>query len=272
MWKKYRQVYFNADGGAGGGADAGAAGDQGGQQGSGDSLGWRAGLPVEYRDHEHVKGFTKVGDFVKSAIDLKTEHTGLQGKLANAIIKPGENATSEERSAYLKSLGVPESPDGYEFPAVEGIQQNEQMTAWARGVFHKHGIPKEAAAGISQEWDRFMLEMDKAHQEAVQNGMKEADTQLRDEWKGDYDKNIEVTKRGFQAFEKVVPGFAEFLDQTTPAGVKIGNDPRMLKVFNAIGKAIGDDLSFPGATPPGQQQQVGDLRSIYKVPNPPKVD
>jgi hypothetical protein len=267
----WNRVNFAADdAGAGGGAgDQGAVGDAG-------SLGWRAALPDEYKEHEFVKPHGKPGDFVKAALEIKAERDALNTRLEGSIVKPGEGAKPEEISAYRKALGVPESPTEYEFPKTEGIEQDPKVIEWSRGIFHKFGIPKDAAAGIVQEWDAFVHGMNAeqerlAGEEAVAK-VKETDTALRAEWKADYDKNFEETKRGYAAFEKVVPGFSELLDSVKVAeGVMLGNDPRMLKIFHAIGKAIGDDFSVPG-NPGGEAKKTGDFSSIYKVPNPPRAD
>ena len=79
-------------------------------------LGWRAALPNEFKEHEFVKTFTKPGDFVKTALEIKTERDTLNAKLASAIFKPSDKATPEEITAFHKSLGVPEKADEYEFP------------------------------------------------------------------------------------------------------------------------------------------------------------
>mgnify|MGYP001588601234 FL=1 len=86
------------------------------------SLGWRAALPDEFKDHEFVKTFQKPGDFVKSALEIKTEADGLKARLANAVIKPGENASPAEITAYRLALGVPEKSTDYEFPKGEGLR------------------------------------------------------------------------------------------------------------------------------------------------------
>ena len=233
------------------------------------NLGWRAALPDEYKTHDYVKTFQKPGDFVKSALEIKAERDGLTAKLGQAIFKPGENAKPEEISAYHKALGVPEKSDDYEFPKTEGVEHDPQMLSWARGMFHKAGLNKEQAGVISQGWDSFMSEMAKANDEAVKKGITEAETALKAEWKADYDKNLEITRRGYDAFEKVVPGFKDILELDTPGG-KIGNNPVMTKVFHMIGKAIGDDLSIPGLPNSVPPKVEANFQSIYKVPNPPR--
>lgn len=261
---------YSPDDGAGGAGDGNQTppGDTG--QGDGQAPGWIAALPDEQKGNEYVKGFQKPGDFVDAALKLKTEHEALKPKLETAIFKPGENATDDEKVAFNKALGVPDSADGYEFPKGEGVEHDDQMISWAKDTFKSANLSVEQGAIMSQAWDGFMQEMGSARAEADAAGVKEADTALREEWKSDYDKNIAETQRGYQAFEKVVPGFSEFLAMPADGGVSIGNNPVMLKAFHAIGKAIGDDFSFPAGSPSKQQEGPQGFSSIYKTPNPPK--
>lgn len=269
--KDFYRVMFSPDEGAGGATDQG---------GTGEAPGWVAALPDELKGNDWIKGFQKPGDFAKSALDLKTKSETLETRMQGAIFKPGKDAKPEEVAAYRQALGVPDSPDKYDFPKAEGVEHNEQMTTWARGVFHKYGVPQEAAAGITQEWDSFMQAMGASMQEAndaaAAQAVKTAEEALRTEWKQDFDKNLELTKRGYAAFDKLVPGFTELLQSVESAkGVKLGNDPRMSKMFKVIGDAISDDGSFPGFKAPSGNAQGGPgdgLASMYKVPNPPRND
>jgi len=186
------------------------------------------------------------------------------------FFKPGENATPEEQAAYHKALGVPESADGYEFPKGEGVEHDDKMIGWAKETFKSANLSVEQGAAISQAWDGFMQGMEQAQKEAEEQGVKDADEALKTEWKSDYDKNIAETQRGYQAFEKVVPGFAEFLARTTDGGMSVGNNPMMLKAFHAIGQAIGDDFSVPSGVPRQESDKPEGFSSIYKTPNPSK--
>jgi len=197
------------------------------------SLGWRAALPAEFKEHEYVKTFTKPGDFVKSALEIKTEHDALKTKLGSAIFKPGENATPEEKAAYQKALGVPEKSTDYEFPKGEGIEHDEKFTLWAKDLFHKADISKDAAAVLSQGWDSYMKEFVAAQQKVEDDAIKEVETKLKTEWKAEYDKNFELSKRAFNKFSGA--DLSEFKAH-----------PTLIKAFFEVGKAMGEDTSPPG--------------------------
>lgn len=232
------------------------------QSGNVESLGWRAALPDELKTNEFVKTFTKPGDFVKSALDIKAEADGLKSKLANAIFKPGDGSNEEEVKAFRTALGVPDTPDGYEFPEVEGVQHDEQMVSLFSNLFHKAGVGKEAAAVISEGWDNFVKEAQAAQLQKRTQETQEAETKLKSEWGNSYDANIELTRRSFQKFSGT--DLSTFLDETG-----VGNHPVLIKAFYEIGKALGEDQSLQS----GGTSQKYEERIIYdKSPPPPKKE
>ena len=64
---------------------------------------------------------------VKSLAKLAREQDKMIGeqakKLGGAIVPPGKDATPEEIKAYKEKLGVPETPDGYEFKAPKDLPE-----------------------------------------------------------------------------------------------------------------------------------------------------
>jgi len=221
------------------------------------SLGWRAALPNEFKEHEYVKTFTKPGDFVKSALEIKTERDTLNTKLANAIFKPSDKATPEEITAFHKSLGVPDKATEYEFPKGDGIEHDPKMVEWAKNTFHEAKLNKEQASVMSKKWDAFMQELGVAQNAAVEEELSDADGKLKEEWKAEYDVNIELSKRAFKHFANADLG--EFKAH-----------PVLIKAFYAIGKAMGEDFSPKGTQTGGTKLPSGFVYD--KSPAPPKGD
>lgn len=241
---------------------------------------WLAQVPEDLRTNEALTSHETLGDFVKSHLDTVgkvsefdgkvTDYEGqiqtLNDQVSNSIPRLTDDSDDEAKAAYYKALGVPETADAYEFPKGEGIEHDESTIAWARQAFHAAKLNPTQASAISQSWDQFIQGMREANDAAIKEGIETADAALKDKWKADYDQNIKETERGFQAFEKAVPGFNDLLNSEV-AGVRIGNHPVMAEIFHLIGKSIGDDLSIP-SLPAKQENKPGDLRSIYKVQNP----
>ena len=226
-------------------------GDQGNQnQDQNQSLGWRSALPDEYKEHEFVKTFTKPGDFVKSALEIKTEHDALKTRLEGAIFKPDDKATPEQREAFYRSLGKPDKATEYEFPKADGAEHDPEMVKWAQEAFHAANLNKEQAQAIGKAWDGFIDGMVTADKEAKEKAITDTEAKLKTEWMGDYDKNVELSKRAFKKFAD--QELIAFLEETG-----MGNAPLLTKVFANIGKAMGDDTSPQGALPKGETPQIG---------------
>ena len=209
-----------------------------------DSLGWRAGLPDPLKTDATFTPYKTVGDFAKAHIETAKKATELESKLASAIIKPGENATPEEMAAYHKALGVPEKADDYEFPVVEGTERDEKTEKFWKEAFHEIGIGKEHAAELSKVWGQYVKDLTDGLARAEETALKEVETKLKEEWKADYDKNFELSKRAFKKFSGA--DLAEFKAH-----------PVLVKAFYEVGKAMGEDNSPPGSPPAGGKPTVG---------------
>lgn len=212
-------------------------------------------MPDELKSHDFVKTFTKPGDFVKSALEIKAKHDDLESKLANALIKPGEGAKEEDVRAFYKALGVPDKPEEYEMKPVEGAEHDEKVKAWSRGIFHKANLTKDQAEIISREYDVYLTEFMKSQDEASVAAKTEAEGKLKTEWGNEYDKNLEITRRGFQKFSDTE--FAKFLDETG-----VGNNPVLIKAFYKIGLALAEDNSPTGKAADGKDNKP--IGMIYK--------
>lgn len=222
-------------------------GDQGGQDGN---LGWRAALPDEFKEHEYVKTFQKPGDFVKSALEIKTEHESLKTKMEGALFKPGENATQEEREAFYRGIGKPEKATEYDFPTVEGAENDPRMVEWAQKTFHAANLNKDQAAQIGKSWNEFMAAMVKADTEAKEKAKAEAETKIKTELGEQYDEAFELSRRLLS--ENATPEELAFLDESGA-----GNSPVIAKLIFKLAKLTGEDKSLQRGGNPKDQTRVG---------------
>ena len=224
---------------------------------------WVDQMPTDLKTNEAFAGIKTIGDFGKSYLELKgkvSEAEGMKAKLETAIIKPGENATPEEKAAYNKALGIPDKPEEYEFPKGEGVEHDPKMTEWAQKVFHQAGLSKESAAIVSQAWDGFIQGIAQEQQAAIEKAKTDADAAMKKEWGADYDKNLEFTKRGWKKFTDTE--FDKFCDETG-----IGNNPALIKFVFKIGQAMGEDWSPASSQQHGVKPKEGFVYD--KTPAPP---
>jgi hypothetical protein len=210
-----------------------------------DSLGWRAGLSDEHKDHDWAKSYTKVSDFYRDALEVKTKHDDLQSKLDGAIFKPSENATDEQIAAYRKAMGVPDNPTDYEFPKGENIEHDPKMIEFAQKLFHEAGLSAEQAKQVSTAWDAHIQAIAKSLEEQENQALKDVEATQKEKWGDEYDKNFELSKRAFAKFAG--KDLAEF---------KV--HPVLVDAFYEVGKAMGEDETpHGGKGGQGKEPQVG---------------
>jgi len=223
-----------------------------GDEGQGQSLGWRAGLPDPLKNHDAITPYKTVGDFAKVHIETVGKVKELEGKLASAIPRPGEKATDEEKAAYRKAIGVPDKPEDYELPKVEGIETPTKTEEWARKSFHKANLTKEQAKSVGTDWNEFMAGMVAEVDRIAVEQQKEADKKFRAEFKSDEEYN--GAKEGVKRFWKKVSNteFDTFCNETG-----IGNHPTLIKFIYEIAKKTGEDFSPKGGGQRGAEVKPG---------------
>lgn len=254
--KNWFQPLFENDGPAGGGAtgdDAGATGDGSGldlSPGSDDKGGaegnqgagpdranlpkWTAGVKVELRDK--VKQFQTPTDLAQAFIDAS-------GKLENAVILPGEDATEEERAAYLERMGVPKEPKEYELTRPdlpEGVTYDEAFETWFRETAKVAGLSKAQAKTIFDGYNKRVVDNIKAAQEKRKQNREQAKAKLVE--KLGEEQAEAVLARGRKAVRMLGnPAFDGFLDRTG-----LSDDPNMIQFMGRIGELISDDVIAQG--------------------------
>lgn len=235
------------------------AGDQGNlqQDQSQVSLGWRAALPDDIKEHEFVKTFTKPGDFVKKALEIKTEYESLKPKLEKAIFKPDDKATDADKAAYRKAMGVPEKSDEYQFPPGKDGKVDEVIGSFAKTSFHKAGLTKEQAGIIGNDWNAFITGVEKAQLDEESRALKEAEAEIKTEWKEKFDENKNVAQSFFVKVSK--RNDAKLDEESKYFQETYGNDLRAIRFIFNIAKLMGEDGSPASSQQRGGTPQVGML-------------
>lgn len=212
-----------------------------GAVGAGAQLGWRAQLPDDLKTHEAFTPYKNVGELAKTYLDASGKLKELEGRLANFIPKPSENASPEEMAAYFTALGRPESPDKYEFekPQLpEGLNIDPSLDAWFKQAAFEVGLNGGQASALYKQYMSLLGESYKAQLEATNKAREEVTNKLYQEWGDKKAENIETIKLAMSKFGTVE--LNKYFDETGS-----GNDPAMIKFFLSVGKAISED-SFVG--------------------------
>jgi len=204
--------------------------------------GWYAILPKDYQEKyaEQLKGFAKPKD-------LFDAYLSGQEKLKGAIVKPGENATDEERKAYLKALGV---PDKYSLPKVGDEDKGylgdvDGFNKWFEETAAKVDMTQEQAEAFYNLYVSANVQRAKDAAEARAKLEQEQADELNKEWGDKAKENFELSKRAFARY--ATPEFVKFVDAN-----KLGTDPNFIRVFYEISQRISGDRGTdrtPGGTP-----------------------
>jgi len=229
------------------------------------NLGWRAGLPADLQGNETFSQFKTVGDFAKHHLEVADTNNksgekikDLEGKLGKAVFVPENNATEEDRAKFFKAIGRPDKAEDYAFDKIEGLEGQEQLEAWFRGVAFQHGLTKAQAAALHKDYAgayaEAMKQAEAKRVQAIQDGV----ASLKKEWGDKATENEALVKKATDWIEKTIPGFKMQMDKTG-----YGNDTMLCKAFLEIGKAMADDKFVPGKPPGGGPKQKADGTLSY---------
>ena len=220
---------------------------------------WRDTLPDDLKGNPLIGAIPDVATLTKGYISAQT----MIG--AKRIALPGEKATPEEMNEFYKAIGRPESQEKYSPPSVAfdpKLNIDAAGIKEAQGVFFGLGLTDAQQKGIM---DFYATGINKTAGGMVQNAeaaRAAADLQLQKDWGTEYTANLQIAKAALNKF--ATPGAMNELE----AG--LGNNPELIKMFHAMGKAMLEDKSPTGTfkidntSVAGAQQRIAELKSDTK--------
>lgn len=228
-----------ADAGAGqvGAGDAGAAGAAGaGQAGAGAAAPWHGITEPEIASYVENKGWKAPADVIKSYQGAEK----LIGRDPSTLLPiPRADDPAGFRSVMAK-LGLPETPDKYEFAKAEGITPDEGYVGWAKSTFHKVGMTAAQVKELTAEHNAYVAAQLK-QQETDYNLAVEADKKaLLAEWKGGHERMMTAAKTAVAALGFTQP-MIDAMERT------VGYAATM-KHFAELGQKLGESSFSSGAT------------------------
>jgi hypothetical protein len=212
-------------------------------------------LPAEDR--------TKLARF-KSHNDLGKSYLELERKLGASITLPGKNSTAEEREAFHKRLGRPDSPDGYELDSFflpDGVTKADMGEEKFKAQAYELGLSKDQAKAL-HKW-AVDASLEQAKQMKQQQALKKRDASeaLRKEHGLEYEKKLALVGLVNQRFGG--DEWIQFLNEGP------GDDPRLLRVLMKVGEAISEDTLVqgrPAGMEPGERED-----GLLSYPNRPEI-
>jgi len=220
---------------------------------------WRAGIADE-KLRDHAGRFASLDDVIRANLDSRQ-------KLSKAIIPPGKDASEDDVKGYLKAIGVPAEASGYEFPEIPKEQMTDAIQAerdmWAK-EFHDARLPDETAKRLVAKFGEVAQAHAQAQAKADKDFAQSSSEALKAEWGADNDKNMTLANRAFDDMtQRAGIASADMRKIETKDGRFVMDDPRMLKMFAALGREMGEG-SLGGTMTEGDREtideQIRDLR------------
>ncbi len=201
---------------------------------------------------EHSERFNSPLEMAKANLESRK-------KLSKAVIPPSKNASDEEVAAYRKAMNVPESAEGYEYPAMpEGVEMPENVKKlrdkWSE-LFHKHNVPKNVVTEIINTYKGQMEGEVTGLNELSQQHLEKSRDTLKGEWKGDYDKNMLLSSA--TAKELLGDDYEEAKFIKLGDGTWAMDHPAFARVFARVGREMGEADFIVSVT----DDQMADLHT-----------
>jgi len=194
---------------------------------------------------------TKGWDSADSAISSYRE---LEKSMGGRVKMPTDESTSEERSAFYQKLGRPESIEGYTRPELaEGQEYDEEFLGEMAAVAHAEGVSDKQFSKFIEKYIGIQASQAEAKLEAENREASATVEELQREWAGDYEKNLEVSKRAIRELvpEDMKDSFAGVL-----AEKNLDNNLTFIKAMHAIGAQMLDDTLVKGDPPKAKEGYV----------------
>lgn len=231
-----------------------------------------AGLEGEAADKalEQLKRQSTAGGVFKSFLNAQQKLSEKGG----GIVPPGPDAKPEEIAAYHKALGVPETPDKYELPKVEGFEFTEADKPMVDGFLkemHAAGAPPktvEAALGV---YAKMVQEATAERANADRAFLQENEDKLRQKLGDEYRPQMNVLKRLFEdANGPLPPSVGEAL-----LTARDGDGNRLINNADVAGFLIemglgfyGDTALISGDSKVTLQTRMDEIKNIMKTDFP----
>lgn len=187
----------------------------------------------------------------------KTQLLGRQKE----VKPPLPDAKPEEIAAWKKTIGAPETPEGYKFDKPENLPEGMQ---WDEGavknfakVAHDLNLTPYQASKLA-EYDMAQKQsMLQAGQGKIAEVRAQAETQLKTEWGDNFSKNIETVKG------LVLKGGGDISDP------EIANNPKVLKLLLNFSSAFKEDRLIEPSGPSTSLRGEDAVRDVMSNPANP---
>ncbi len=111
-------------------------------------------IPEAYREKAYLKDVTSIDDVYKKL-------DGAQSLIGQKLTIPTDTSTPEEILKFNIAAGMPEKVDGYVFEKIGDLERVPEVDTKFKEIFHKYGINKKAAEGVTKDVETMLNEIEK---------------------------------------------------------------------------------------------------------------
>jgi hypothetical protein len=168
------------------------------------------------------------------------------------VVIPDSKSTPSQWGEFYKTLGCPETPQGYSYTekayanaGPQGEKLGKDDADWVKQVSHELGFSDRQSKGLYEKFHERYQTLITGAEETKQGMKKQWLDDLRSTWKGtDYDVNIQAAGIGVRAL-----GGDELAQVLEDSG--LGDHPALVKSYARLGHMLREDRALAGKAAEG---------------------
>ena len=193
----------------------------------GDNQDWKSTLSEDLRNDPTLSNFKDVESLAKTVVHQ-------QKQMGNRIPIP---KTDEEKMEVYNKLGRPETADKYDVSVPEDYKAYipEENFNQFKNIAHQIGLNNEQAKALVDYQVKTLEHQINNQPQQLEEGRKESEKNLKEEWGYDYDKKVRQAQRALQVY-----GDDEIRQLMN---TEAGNHPAVIKLFARLGEDVTEDMA-----------------------------
>lgn len=152
---------------------------------------------------------------------------------------PAPDAPDAEWEAFYARAGRPESPEGYEWEAPEGVELDGEALAAAKSAFHKLGLNPRQFKGVMEFYKNDVARIEEMAAEEQAAMLEASKADLQKKWGDSFDANLKAATVALSKFDDL--GVREKL-----AAAGLLNDASIAEMFRRFAAATAEDRRVDG--------------------------
>ncbi|MCL2480165.1 MAG: hypothetical protein FWF38_00485 [Spirochaetaceae bacterium] len=190
--------------------------------------------------------------------DLAADYIKTKDSLKNAIMVPDpEKSTPEERSAFFKKMGIPESVDAY--GTLEGEKESEAFAKQFKENILKHGLTKKQGIALWSVIKASAGEELKERDAYLKKQEADLPQKLQDLYGNDKGKADAALSRNKAFWVRL--GSEDLLKDLNNAGILF--NPAFVDFVSTVESQLGDNKLILGSGGQGKPKAIGRMGSNY---------